>query len=239
MSAFGLASPRRIADLVARLLKTGHLEQRLSPQDRRIRILIPTSKMISQDQDWLVSHYVPLQVLFPDPGYAPIMRRDRAFHLQHRRAAGSLLPLGARIMKRNSLVLHFMQREAGMMVLIKLMHLSGSRADVTCEISYSDMGTRFGVSRTQVRKVVQEAEESGLVLLLRRGAQFVRLRPKLVEAFDRLIADSMAAHDLVYNLARRVPAEERSGSVQTLQRAGSCGFFAATGRRWRVPDRCK
>lgn len=210
MAAFGLASPRRVADLVGRLLRTGYLAQRLSPQDRRVRILTPTSRMIAQDQDWLVAHYVPLQVLFPHPGYAPIMRRDRAFHRQHRRAAAGLLPLGARIMKRNPLILRFMQREAGMMVLIKLMHLAGSREDVTCEISYSDIGARFGVSRTQVRKVAQEAEKEGLLRLIRRGSQFVRLRHKFIAAFDHFIADTMAGHDLVYDLARRARARGHS-----------------------------
>ena len=225
MAAFGLASPRRVADLVARLLKTGYLAQRLSPQDRRVRILTPTSRMIAQDQDWLVAHYVPLQVLFADPGYAPIMRRDRAFHLQYRAVAASLLPLAARIMKRNPLILRFMQREAGMMVLIKLLHLAGSRAHVTCEISYSDIGARFGVSRTQVRKVVQEAEESGLLQLSRRGAQFVRLKPKLLEAFDDFIADTMAGHDLVYNLAQRAGGEDRSESMQNVPLMGTAVSF--------------
>lgn len=210
MAGFGLASPRRVADLVSRLVKTRYLEQRVSPHDRRVRILVPTSRMIAQDQDWLVAHYVPLQVLFPHPGYAPIMRRDRAFHRQHRRAAAGLLPLGARIMKRNPLILRFMQREAGMMVLIKLMHLAGSREDVTCEISYSDIGARFGVSRTQVRKVAQEAEKEGLLRLIRRGSQFVRLRHKFIAAFDHFIADTMAGHDLVYDLARRARARGHS-----------------------------
>jgi DNA-binding MarR family transcriptional regulator len=202
-SVFGLASPRRVVDLVARLLEAGHLEQRFSPHDRRVRILAPTPKMIAQDQDWLVAHYVPLQVLFPHPGYAPIMRRDLAFHVQHRLAAASLLPLGAGIMERNPLILRFMRREAGMMVLIRLMHLAGSRADITRVISYSDIGARLGVSRTQVRKVAQEAEANGLLELTRRGAQFVRLTTKLMNAFDRFIADTMAGHDLVYELARR------------------------------------
>ena len=36
-------------------------------------ILTPTEKMIAQDQDFLVSHYLPLDIMFPDPGYARIM----------------------------------------------------------------------------------------------------------------------------------------------------------------------
>ena len=66
-------SASRVQDLVSRLVKTGYLEQRAALRDRRVRILTPTKKMIAQDQDFLVSHYLPLDILFPDPGYAPIM----------------------------------------------------------------------------------------------------------------------------------------------------------------------
>ena len=203
MAGFGLASPRRIADLVSRLIKTGYLEQRLLARDRRIRILTPTRKMIAQDQDWLVSHYIPLQVMYPNPGYPRIMQRDPAFQQTQRLVAASLFPFAAQLMARNPTMLLFMTREAGMMILIKLLRLAGSSADTTREISYSDIGARFGVSRTQVRKLLQEAETNGLIHLARGRGQFVRLTRPLIEAFDRFIADTMAGHDLVYRLAQR------------------------------------
>ena len=84
MAAYRLASASRVEDLVSRLVKIGYLEQRVVPQDRRVRMLIPTQKLIAQDQDFLVSHHLPLQILFPDPGYALIMTRDPAFQLKHR-----------------------------------------------------------------------------------------------------------------------------------------------------------
>src|SRR5258708_37979760 len=83
-AAQGVSSPRRLSTLVSQFIETGYLELRASPRDRRVRILTPTAKMVAQDQDWLVSHYLPLQVLFPKPGYAPIMQRDGAFQLVHR-----------------------------------------------------------------------------------------------------------------------------------------------------------
>jgi DNA-binding MarR family transcriptional regulator len=212
MEGFGLASPRRVADLVSRLLKTGYLEQVTPPGDRRTRILSPTQKMIAQDRDWLVSHYVPLQVLFPDPGYAPIMQGDPVFQRRHRLVAADFFPLAAQIMARNPLMMLFMTREAGMMIVIKLLQLAEVRQDTTRQISYSDIGARFGVSRTQVRKLLQQAEESDLVRLARGKDQFVEVTPKLIEAFDRFIADSMAGNDIVYELAQRAAASGPVGS---------------------------
>lgn len=202
MARFGLGSPRRIADLVSRLVKTGYLEQRPLARDRRIRILTPTEKMIAQDQDWLVSHYVPLQALYPDPGYGLIMQRDRAFQRAHRLVAASRFQFAVEVLARNPTMVQFMVREAGMMILIKLLQLAGPAKDTAREISYLDIGARFGVSRTQVRKLLQDAEQEGLVRLSRGKGLHVQLMPALIEAFDRFIADTMEAHDLTYRLAR-------------------------------------
>lgn len=207
MERFGIASPRRIADLVSRLVETGYIEQIVAPQDARVRILRPTAKMVALDQDWLVAHYAPLHVLFPDPGYAPIMDRDRDFQRKQRLSAVSMFPVAAQVMGRNQTMMQFMSREAGIMVVIKLLHLAGPNGDTAREIAYTDIGTRFGVSRTQVRNLLQDAEAKGLVRLNRGRSLTAQPTPALLEAFDRLVADTMVAHDLSFHLAAgTVPA---------------------------------
>ena len=203
MARFNLASPRRIADLVARLIKIGYLEQIRAVKDRRVRILRPTRRMIAQDQDWLRSHYAPLQVLFPRPGYARIMQRDHAFQRAQRLVSASFFPFAAQTMARHPIMMQFMIREGGVMIVIKLIELAGPDVDTRRKIVYSDIGARFGISRTQVRKLLQDAEKSGLVRLSQEGGRFVQLTPQLLEAFDRFIADTMVGHDLMYKLAQR------------------------------------
>jgi len=107
MAAYRLASASRVHDLVSRLVKAGYVEQRAAPQDRRVRILVPTKKMIAQDQDFLVSHHLPLQILFPDPGYALIMKRDPAFQLKQRLVSRDLFALGAQILAQNPIMMLF------------------------------------------------------------------------------------------------------------------------------------
>ena len=62
----------------------------------------------------------------------------------------------------------FMNREAGVMVLIKLMQMAGPRGDAA-PFSYSDIGVRFGVSRTHVRKLLKEAEAKGIDWQVKQG----------------------------------------------------------------------
>lgn len=202
MAEHRLASPSRVHDLVSRLVKSGYLEQRAAPQDRRVRILTPTKKMIAQDQDFLVSHYLPLQILFPDPGYALIMTRDPAFQLKQRLVSRDLFAVGAQILAGNPIMMLFQGRDAGVMILIKMIQMAGRRSGVgPLRVSYSDLGSRFGVSRTHVRNLLVAAEEMKLVRLTKESGQFVELLPALLQAFDRLVADAMGGHDLCYNLA--------------------------------------
>jgi hypothetical protein len=204
MVPYDVSSPRRIHSLVAQFIDAGYIEARVSPRDRRIRILKPTAKMLEQDQDWLVAQYHPLQILFPEPGYARIMQRDASFQLAQRLAASGFSALGAQIMATNPIVMQFMHREAGITILMKLMQLVGSQGPAEREeIFYSDIGNRFGVSRTHVRKILQEAEAGSLVRLTKDGGRFVEIAPALVQAFDRFVADSMSGHDLLYKLALR------------------------------------
>ena len=201
-AAQGVSSPRRLGALVSQFIKTGYLELRASPRDRRIRILTPTAKMVAQDQDWLVSHYLPLQVLFPKPGYARIMNRDAGFQLVQRLITSGFFALGGQIMAAHPIVMQFMSREAGVMILIKLMQLAGVKGEAAKkEISYSDIGDSFGTSRTHVRKILQDTEKQDLVRLTQDRGQFVEVMPELVQAFDRFVAASTSGHDLIYDLA--------------------------------------
>jgi DNA-binding MarR family transcriptional regulator len=207
MAAHQLASVRRVRDLVSRLIKSGYLELRATPLDRRVRILVPTAKMIAQDQDFLVYHHLPLQILFPDPGYALIMQRDRAFQWKQRLVSRDLFALGAQKLAGNPIIMLFMGRDAGVMILIKMIHMSGGRSSTApFEVSYSDLGERFGVSRTHVRELLVEAEAMGLVRLSKGRSRLVELKPSLLEAFDRFVADAMSGFDLCYQLALRAPA---------------------------------
>lgn len=204
MAGHQLASASRVHDLVTRLIKAGYLEQCATPYDRRVRILTPTAKMIAQDQDFLVSHHLPLQILFPDPGYRLIMMRDPAFQLKQRLVSRDLFALDAQILAGNPVMMLFQGRDAGIMILIKMIDMSKAQNGAApLQVSYSDLGSRFGVSRTHVRDLLVEAERMNLVRLSNGRSRLVELLPPVLQAFDRLVADAMSGFDLCYQLALR------------------------------------
>jgi DNA-binding MarR family transcriptional regulator len=207
LRTFGLASERRIDALVARFIQLGYVESRPSERDGRVRILNPTAKMMSLDREWLVYNYLPLHVMFPKPGYPEPMARDPAFQRAQRLVAADFSAEGAKLMASNPAVMRFMNRDAGMLVLIKLIQMS--TAPSAKGLSYSDIGARFGVSRTHVRTLLEDAAQHGDVSLSGRGGRLVELNPSILHAFDRFVAAAMSGHDLLYKLARERMANEQ------------------------------
>jgi len=208
MAVFGVSSPRRIEDLVARLVRFGFLAQLPSRRDRRVRILTPTAKMLALDQDWLSSQYAPLQAMFPDPGYSQVIGRDPAFQRAQRLVALGFSARAVDILAGNPDMMLFLNRDAGVMILIKLVHLAAAAAadaangdNAANGLSYADIGARFGVSRTHVRTILQDAAKAGLVGLSGRGGALVELKPAVLQAFDRFVAASMSGHDLLFRIA--------------------------------------
>jgi hypothetical protein len=224
MRQFDLSSSRRIEDLVGRLVHNKFIQSTASPVDGRVRILTPSDEMLERDADWLAAHYQPLQILYPQPGYPLILQRDRPFQRAHRSIAWDFAGHGAQILASNPDMMLFMSRDVGMMVLMKLIQMAGAEPEGTSEgLSFAEIGERFGATRTHVRSVLQDAEKAGLVDLIGRAGKQVTLRPRVLQAFDRFIADSMSGHDLLYKLA----AGEANGwvVVQTLEvePSRSCG----------------
>jgi DNA-binding MarR family transcriptional regulator len=206
LKTFGLASERRIDALVARFVQLGYVESLPSKHDGRVRILTATAKMMSLDREWLAYQYVPLHVMFPDPGYPEPVSRDPAFQRAQRIIAAEFSAKGAQIMADNPAVMRFMNRDAGVLVLIKLIQMSTAGGGKG--LSYSDIGARFGVSRTHVRLLLEDAAQQGDVSLSGRGGRLVELTPSMLQAFDRFVAAAMSGHDMLYRLARERMANE-------------------------------
>ena len=198
---FGVSSARRIHDIVARLVETGYVKAVADASDRRARILTPTEKMLAHDLDWLAAFYAPLQLVFPEPGYAPPLRRDPAYQRAHRKMSLTMSGYAISLMASNPEMLLFMNREAGTMILMKLVENLDKGLDATPRrMFFADVAKRFGISRTHVRITLQDAEEAGLV---RISEQSIALMPPIIAAFERFVADTMAGHDFMHRAAMR------------------------------------
>src|SRR5262249_9759141 len=97
---------------------------------------------------------------------------------------------------------------AGIPVIVTLLQAAMAAGDGPhATVPYADVGDRFGVSRTHVRKLLRSAEELGLVKLQARGGHRVEILPRMWSAWDRGMAAGMSFHDMLYVAASRAYAD--------------------------------
>jgi DNA-binding MarR family transcriptional regulator len=196
MASFGLASERHVDQLVGRLCEVGLIELRPSPCDRRVKTLHPTETARAHDRAWLATSFAPLAVCYPWHDYAPLLR------------------LGAKLMRAAPDMNLFFAHAGGYMVLAALLQAAMAGDQLNAALPYAHAGERFGISRTQVRRLLALAEDAGLVRLHERGGRRVEILPRLWASHDRALACRMYLHDLVYVAASKPDVAEAPAEIR-------------------------
>lgn len=210
MGLFGLASDRHIDGLIARLRSAGFMELKPAGQDRRVRILKPTEKLKAHDREWLAAHIAPLAALYPEHDYRLVMHHDPQFHAAYRRVSVGFIPLGASLLLSLPDTMLFFNHAAGAVVQAELLRAAMAAPGYPhAAVPYADIGERFGVSRTHVRRLLVAAEEAGLVKLHARGGRSVEILPRHWSSYDRGMAAAMYLHDLICVATERAMQSER------------------------------
>lgn len=215
LAMFGFASGRQVDHLVARLREVGFLEQTPAPGDGRVRLLKATDKLRSHHTEWLATHCIPLHVLYPEHDYGPVLSRDRLFHLLFCKESFPLHPVGARLMMTLPDTLLFFAHAAGPLIQNAVLKAAMDAADPNAAIPYIDAADRFGVSRTHVRNLMEDAEKAGLVRITGRGGHSILILPRFWASYDRGLAVGMYLHDAVNLVAMRQWAKQHSAAGTT------------------------
>jgi len=195
MAAHGLASDRQIDHLIARLVAVGFMTTAPAESDRRVHILTVGEAMLAHDRAWLAAHCAPLTLVTRFDDYGPVLDQDPDYHVAQRRVAVAFLPLSGKLLAMMPDLMLFFNHAAGHMVSASLLAAAMDAGDLHAAVPYADVGERFGISRTHVRKILQEAQDAGLVRLHGRGGHQVEILPRLWTSYDHGLAVGLALHD--------------------------------------------
>lgn len=197
LQQFGLVSPRHVDNILARLVATDFLVLRTVADDRRIRLIEPTDRMFAHDLALQLPFYRALDLLFGEARYTGLLDRDRTFQLAVRKAGIAVFPWSARILSQNAGIMHFFARPCAIHILMKFVELGATGPDNPLrEVSFAELGGRFGMSRSHVRNVLRDAEGAGLVERSGPAGVFHHLTPPCVASFDRFVAEALSSSDL-------------------------------------------
>ena len=156
-------SPRVLKTMLALLQFTGMVKATHDSRDRRLKIYQPTPRMQGFMQPWL--HYATstLDILEPEMRRAQMLRDDPGFVdrflVSSGRAHETAKPLVERMPEW---VAFFGMREGAMALVLPIMQAD---IDGTAVPSRAELAKTFGLSKTQVTKVLQIGETQGYFAL--------------------------------------------------------------------------
>jgi DNA-binding MarR family transcriptional regulator len=181
----------RAGALINLLRWTGYLAAAPASQDRRVRLLMPTDKLMEMHRERWRRQLRAVALVLPEAGDALAHFNHPAFDPAFITAQAREFFGGFRLFSNASEVQFFADRNAGLFILFSIA-LAGAPDDAVpptrlVTISASALAKRFHVSRSHVVALLREAVDAGL--LERPGPQNeFRMSPRLREATQTVLA---------------------------------------------------
>jgi hypothetical protein len=179
----GLASARRVDDMIARFRQARYVESVVSPADNRVHILKPTERLIAHDCDHLAAYHRFLLDLYPGRGYEWTLGKDIRVQLAIRKALFYAMPQAMAFM-RHVPIMMFLARDAGYLAFLL--------------VAQAEFADSEGLS---FRNLFVEAEAAGYVRLGPKPSRPVEIMPGLRSAYDLFLADVQADQDKIAQIA--------------------------------------
>jgi DNA-binding MarR family transcriptional regulator len=205
---------------VAVMRRSGLLEAVLNSADRRLRLLVPTERLINVcTQHWeTVLRAAALVISHKSYDIGALRRADvlQAFM----RNFGHHFCSGVRMFPRDADLTRFARRNAGLTLLFALLlargHGCASNEAVPITISVTELARQCAVSRPQVLRLLDDAAKGGLIERSEADRLTFTVLPELPQSIQRLFARIFSLSD--YYMRAAMDAANASG----LQRCSDC-----------------
>jgi hypothetical protein len=207
-SMLEVASPGRVNALVGLMRLDGHVVQKTSLQDRRIKHLEPAEKMLAYVKPWLAAHFEPIRLLDPSADFRDLMARDSGFLGRFYRDIGTRFLAGERVLDMTPDIRLFMGRDAGYVILLRIWLADPDDAippQRSVCVPYEEVARSFGVSRAHVRKMMNAAAARGFVRLHAEAGRAIEVLPPLVDLFNESLSLQLATIAHSARIAARSP----------------------------------
>jgi DNA-binding MarR family transcriptional regulator len=189
-----LASPGGVTTFVGLMLVAGYLRRQRSPVDRRIVHYEPTAKFVAIVEGWNLAILKCIDAIDPDGQLA-------ACHAAHPRFGWIMRERGAQVLLAGWKPLdpfpeahHFIASQGGFMLLLRIV-AETIRQDKELEpiaIDLAKFGKRFGVSRSQLRLLLESSQAKGLLEAPPRNGTHIIPSPRLIASFVNWQASELA-----------------------------------------------
>jgi hypothetical protein len=212
----GLCSPGRATALLSLMRFAGYVASAPHALDRRIRILVPSERLIDDHKRRLEGEFVALSLLMPEGQLGLAHIEDRAFQGEMACCFGEAFRDGFRVLDFVPELRPLADRNAAIVMLMSLL-LAREAGDTMppqrpVAVSISELSRRFGVSRPHVLKLLRDAAALGLIRIDNAESQRIQILPPLAGALQNLMAAVLVflAHCIRTSLRRIGQASQAS-----------------------------
>jgi hypothetical protein len=181
-------SPRTLKTTLALLKLTGFVKTSQNKSDRRSRTYLPTARWVDFVKSWIHHAVNALDLLQPDMQRARMFAQDPDFLRRFIVASGHEHMTGIPLIDRMpEFTCFFGKREGAIPVVLAVML---SDIDSTPLPSRAQIASRFGLSKTQVSKIIGEGTSLGFFTIGDAGVPAATAR--LRDSYGRFISIELA-----------------------------------------------
>lgn len=167
--------------------------------DGRQRRLEPSEALVAQFQTRIGFHLEALGMLLPDRGHLALLKDDPAFFWKMAWLRAQTVSNEPSLQTRLPALAAAAQTEGGYVILCALLRALEGEPGLPCPgivaLPYAKNAERFGLSRTQMRRVVSRLEMHGLVRAEEPGGHAIAVQPLAIHTMTQLAAIRLLRFD--------------------------------------------
>jgi hypothetical protein len=187
-----LCSPGRAAAMLLLMRFAGYLAAAPDAQDRRVRRLAPTERMIGSQRERLVHQFRAMSLLLPE-GTEGLAHSERdEFLMAMARCFGEAFCSGFRVLDTSPAFYPLAECSAGLMIMFNLFLAADAEGMFVparpVQISISALSRQFHVSRPHIAKLLRDAAAMGLIERQGKSGEEILICPSLSDAMQDFIA---------------------------------------------------
>lgn len=190
-SRYKLAGPRKVAALLGVIQVAGYCTREVAPLDARIKVFVPTHKAVTALRGVLSPAIEAVQILDRTNEYGLLLDvDDEAICAVSAFAFQNLYIDGIRIIDGVPSLRQFFEMSGGLKLLFSLYAQRGPDNVVVCNAN--NIAKSFGVSRTQMQRVMSLAQELGHLKLGEPLGRRIELLPPMIALIEAYISVHLA-----------------------------------------------
>ena len=207
-AAQNVCSPNRALAIISIMRLARFLQRDQAHADARVKRLAPTPRFMDIVEAWNRTLLIVIDAAAPEAQLARAHAEHPAMGAKMRVKAAQHMLGGWHLLDFFPEARHFIDRDGGWMLLLhctdEALRLGKRRAIAPVAVDLGHFGRRFGVSRSHVRRILEEAHEKGLLTAPPQNGKHIALSPILVASYLTCMAYELS---FSWGIAREALAE--------------------------------